>query len=508
MPTTPAFSDLDRVVFAARFFLLAGLWATLAVTHSGAYTAMLMITVTALLATLVTWSLRAQSLAVAISEGAVVGILAIAVDPTASAAIPYLAVPSLVGGLSGRLTGLFTTLGAEAAALGLTTLISPTQITQPLLGNLVLWLVAAMGTGLLGTSIHRLFAESRQTAAYRDAIDLISQLHTLSGALGEDLDVRTAAGRVLGAMGSTVPFDGAALIARNPTGEYVPVLFTSGSRPEEIAGLLGQLDQLWRTRRPWRAGNRFAVPLLRDNNVVCALIGHSATPPTSTELTAAAAAITGDILRLDAALMFGNIAASATLEERRRLAREVHDGLAQDLASLGYLIDALDPADPDLSSHIAGLRGQVTAVLREVRQSVSGLRTDLRSELSVGETVTVLAAQLEASNPFRVHVDVCETGTRLPQDAEAQLVRIAQEALNNARKHAAPENVWVNCHIAPPTARLEIRDDGIGLGARREGSHGLTIMGERAAQIGARLTMTSGADHRGTVVLVEMGGTP
>jgi len=147
-------------------------------------------------------------------------------------------------------------------------------------------------------------------------------------------------------------------------------------------------------------------------------------------------------------------------------------------------------------------------VLREVRQSVSGLRTDLRSELSVGETVTVLAAQLEASNPFRVHVDVCETGTRLPQDAEAQLVRIAQEALNNARKHAAPENVWVNCHIAPPTARLEIRDDGIGLGARREGSHGLTIMGERAAQIGARLTMTSGADHRGTVVLVEMGGTP
>ena len=67
--------------------------------------------------------------------------------------------------------------------------------------------------------------------------------------------------------------------------------------------------------------------------------------------------LTRDVLRLDAALMFGDIAASATQQERQRLAREVHDGLAQDLASLGYLIDALDPEDDAIDERISDVRG-------------------------------------------------------------------------------------------------------------------------------------------------------
>ena len=498
-------SDLHRVTLACRVFTLTGLWASVVSTGSSNYSALLLVTVTAVLATTITSTARGQSLNVAVAEAGVVGILAIWVDPAASAAVPYLAIPTLVGGLSARLTGVAYTLCAEAAALVIAGVASPEPLSNDALSSLVLWMVTATGTGLLGASIHRLFAESRTTTAYRDAIDLIEQLHSLSGQLSEGLDVRETADRVLTRATDLVPSTSAALLSRAHSGEYSPILFTEGSRPDQLADIVGRLDQVWRSRKLWRADQRYAVPLLRENNVVCVLIGHAIAPVSDNTLADAADALTGEVLRLDAALMFADIAASATHEERQRLAREVHDGLAQDLASLGYLIDALDPADPAITERIGDVRGQVTRVLREVRQSVTGLRTDLRGELTVGQSLAMLAARVEAENPFAVHVDISEADTRLSQKAEAQLVRIAQEAINNVRKHASPTNLWVNCHIDPPGAVISVRDDGVGLGLGREDSYGLSIMRERAAQIGASLTVSSGDGGRGTLVHVQLG---
>ena len=498
-------SDLDRVTLACRVFTLAGLWASVVFAGSANYSALLLVTVTALLATTITSSARTQSLSVAVAEAGIVGILAIWVDPAASAAVPYLAVPTLVGGLSGRLTGVAYTLCAEAAALVIAGVASPAPLSDTALSSLVLWMVTATGTGLLGASIHRLFAESRTTAAYRDAIDLIEQLHSLSGQLSEGLDVSETADRVLTRATDLVPSTSAALLTRTPAGEYTPILFTAGSQPDQLADIVGRLDQVWRSRKQWRADERYALPLLRDNNVVCVLIGHAAVPLADSMLADAADTLTGEVLRLDAALMFSDIAASATHEERQRLAREVHDGLAQDLASLGYLIDALDPSDPAIEERIGDVRGQVTRVLREVRQSVTGLRTDLRGELTVGQSLAMMAARVEAENPFAVHVDIKEAGTRLPQNAEAQLIRIAQEAINNARKHASPANLWVTCHVDPPEALISVRDDGVGLGPGRADSYGLSIMRERATQIGASLTVSPVPDGSGTLVRVQLG---
>ncbi len=501
----PPQSDLDRVTLACRVFTLAGLWASVVSTGSSNYSALLLVTVTALLATTLTSTARSQSLNVAVAEAGVVGILAIWVDPAASAAVPYLAIPTLVGGLSARLTGVAYTLCAEAAALVIAGVATPRPLSDAALAALVLWMVTATGTGLLGASIHRLFAQSRTTTAYQEAIDVMEQLHSLSAQLSEGLDVRETADRVLTRATARVPCASAALLARGHTDEYTPILFAEGSRPDQLADIVGRLDLVWRTRKPWRADQRFAVPLLRDDNVVCVLIGQAETAIDDNTLTKLADELTGDILRLDAALMFADIAASATREERQRLAREVHDGLAQDLASLGYLIDALDPRDPALDERIGDVRGQVTRVLREVRQSVTGLRTDLRGELTVGQSLAMLAARVEAENPFAVHVDINEATTRLSQDAEAQLIRIAQEAINNARKHASPENLWVTCRIDPPGAVITVADDGVGLGAGREDSYGLSIMRERAAQIGASLTVSPGAAGTGTLVRVQLG---
>jgi len=498
-------SDLDRVTLACRVFTLAALWASVMSTHTGNYSALLLVTVTAAIATTITSTARTKSLSVAVAEAGVVGVLAMWVDPAASAAVPYLAIPTLVGGLSARVTGVVYTLGAEVTALVIAGIASPGPLSNAALSSLTLWIATATGTGLLGASIHRLFGESRATTAYRDAIDLIEQLHVLSGQLSEGLDVQEIADQVLTRATGRIPCESAALLAREPSGEYAPIMFAAGSRPDQLAEIVGRLDQVWRSRQPWRHDESFAVPLLRDDNVVCIFIGRSARSLSESDLHTLPDELTGDVLRLDAALMFGDIAASATQQERQRLAREVHDGLAQDLASLGYLIDALDPKDDAIDERISEVRGQVTRVLREVRQSVTGLRTDLRGELTVGQSIAMLAARIEAESPFAVHVDINEGMTRLAQEAEAQLIRIAQEAINNARKHASPENLWVTCHIEPPGALVTIRDDGVGLGSGRDDSYGLSIMRERATQIGASLTVAAGAGGAGTLVRVRLG---
>jgi signal transduction histidine kinase len=103
-----------------------------------------------------------------------------------------------------------------------------------------------------------------------------------------------------------------------------------------------------------------------------------------------------------------------------------------------------------------------------------------------------------------VHLVLDEAPNRLPVDAETELLRIAQEAITNARKHANAENLWVTCSVNPPRATLRIEDDGGGLGKPRTDSFGLEVMRERAERVGAKLTVQN-RDDGGTSVEVTLG---
>jgi len=110
-----------------------------------------------------------------------------------------------------------------------------------------------------------------------------------------------------------------------------------------------------------------------------------------------------------------------------------------------------------------------------------------------------------------VHLTLDEAPTRLRSEVETELLRIAQEAITNARKHSSARNLWVDCRTRPPYVRIEIRDDGSGLGEGREDSYGLRIMRERAQRINATLQINNGVAHAetpGTSVLVTAGGEP
>jgi len=110
-----------------------------------------------------------------------------------------------------------------------------------------------------------------------------------------------------------------------------------------------------------------------------------------------------------------------------------------------------------------------------------------------------------ATSDLTVHLELDESPQRLRTESEAELLRIAQEAVTNVRKHASAANLWVTVRTAPPAALLRIEDDGLGLRAARADSYGMEIMRERAERLGATLTV-SARPNGGTIVEVVLGG--
>jgi signal transduction histidine kinase len=152
------------------------------------------------------------------------------------------------------------------------------------------------------------------------------------------------------------------------------------------------------------------------------------------------------------------------------------------------------------------LRERLTKVVGEVRRSVQTLRTEIGESDSLGTAIGSLARHLSASSGIPIHVTLDEQTTRLRPEIESELLRIAQEAMTNAVRHAQATAITVQCSVAPPSAEIAVADNGRGLGARRDDSHGLEIMRERAALIDGELTVTDNSPH-GTVVSVRLGST-
>ena len=169
-------------------------------------------------------------------------------------------------------------------------------------------------------------------------------------------------------------------------------------------------------------------------------------------------------LRLDTALVFDEIRTMATADERQRLAREIHDGVAQEVASLGYVVDDLASTtrEPEVAEGLRDLRGELSRVVAELRLSIFDLRSDVSATNGLGSALSDYVRQVGAKSDLTVHLTLDEAATRLSPAVEAELLRIAQEAITNARKHASAENLWVDCWTSPPQASLTVRDDGRG----------------------------------------------
>ncbi len=369
-------------------------------------------------------------------------------------------------------------------------------------------------------------------AAYRR----LSEPSTPARQLSTDPDAASIAAELLRTLARVAPYDGGAVLVAGPgAGLHELAVLSpggggSGKAPagQWDVGLASQtaIADAWRTeqvqvrdrqhqmqgqRQGPRRGSALVLPLRvgpRTVGLVAVETGRSrAYPPVV--VTAAEAAAHDLALRLDTALIVDEVRTLATTEERRRLGREIHDGVAQDLASLGYALDELvadvEGGDSALLAGLCRIREELSGVLREVRQSISDLRTSIDEHGGLGGAVAEYARGVGTTAPFRVHLRLDGTTARLPAGAEAELLRIAQEAITNVRKHARASNLWVTCLVTPPSALLRIEDDGAGLppGAR-PGSYGLEIMKERAQRLSASLSVRE-REPNGTLVEVTLG---
>jgi two-component system sensor histidine kinase DegS len=205
--------------------------------------------------------------------------------------------------------------------------------------------------------------------------------------------------------------------------------------------------------------------------------------------------------------------ASAREDERRRLARDLHDGPAQTLAAALFGVDlavnALDRAPATARDELLAARALVRDALDDVRALMAGLRPRLLEQHGLVVALNALAAMPPLwGTEVSVETQGISTGERLPAEVELALLRIAQEAVSNARRHGVASGVQVSLAVRRGVAELLVVDDGRGFlcepgflwSSRGEGLPG---MRERAELLGGTLQVES-APGAGTRIAVTL----
>jgi len=205
---------------------------------------------------------------------------------------------------------------------------------------------------------------------------------------------------------------------------------------------------------------------------------------------------------LERSLLYEEVAAGAIMEERSRLAREIHDGLAQHLAFLKMRVAWLQRSPTIDSQQLQDIEGVVATALTEARQAISTLRSDV-SDASAVEALASYAREFGQVAGIQSVVRIAEGAPDIGPRARAELMRIVQEALNNVRKHAEAHTVMVDMEPWAGGLRVTVADDGRGFvpEAVGDGHFGAEIMHERAAAIGGWLEIHS-QPGRGTEIVV------
>lgn len=212
---------------------------------------------------------------------------------------------------------------------------------------------------------------------------------------------------------------------------------------------------------------------------------------------------------------------AGALGERERLAREIHDTVAQALASVVTQLEAADqalPPDADVSGrHLSLARQAARDGLTEVRRSVQALRPELLDGSGLTAALRRLCERWSTETGVVARLQVDQDEVALHPEAEVALLRAAQEALANVARHARATSVTVVLSQDDDVAHLRISDDGVGVplpvpggpagpvGADADHStgFGLQAMGQRISAIGGRVTISS-TTGQGTTIAVEV----
>lgn len=466
--------------------------------------------------------LRAPAL---LAEAAYVSVAVVFTGSPQSPLLPYLIAPpaaagvtgSLLGGLIGQAVEVGLLVGVQAARPGGVSHVYAAVVTE--------WVMLGIGVLLFGMWMQRVIRTGKADPqqSYAAAFRLLSQLRLVARQLPVGLDSLSVAEGLLTSVAAAVPCRRAVVLVRNSSDELVP-LVQRGETGDWDPDLKGDnaFSRAWLSHQaewvrppksapgPGGASYALVVPLRTGLNTF-GLLALEALPAAEVgprQVQAVEEAAREAALRLGTSLLFDEVRQVATTEERRRLAREIHDGIAQEVAAIGFLLDELiaegeEAGGNGLLEPLTSLRREITRVVSDLRLSIFDLRTGIEPGRGIGAALAEYAQTVGRAAGFTVHLRMDEGPRRLTPDRETELLRIAQEAINNARKHARAGNLWLELEVRPPGALLRVSDDGVGLQGARPDSFGLGIMRERAERVGATLEILP-RPPTGTVVEVRL----
>jgi signal transduction histidine kinase len=205
-------------------------------------------------------------------------------------------------------------------------------------------------------------------------------------------------------------------------------------------------------------------------------------------------------------LAAGREADLATMRERNRLAREMHDSLGHALVSIAIKLEAvrlLYPVDSERATReLDDTTALVRSTMTELRHSLAGLRPAVLEEQPLQRALAELTRDMGQRTGITAEHCIDAQTAELDRGMQEAFYRVSQEALTNVAKHAAAQHVALSLAVRDGAAMLEVSDDGVGLGgAPRPGSGGLGVLGmrERIEALGGTLTIGPRSD-RGTVL--------
>lgn len=204
----------------------------------------------------------------------------------------------------------------------------------------------------------------------------------------------------------------------------------------------------------------------------------------------------------------GRLVLSEEQNDRRELARDLHDAVGQDLTAIVLQLKrCAEHAPPDLGNELVAVQDTARAGLLDLDELVHRLRPQVLEDLGLANALTALAETFSQQSGLRIARELERDLPLLGPDAELVIYRVVQESLTNVARHADASMVELTLERHGNRLTLRVRDDGKGLSAARAGGEGIRGMRERAFLIGADLSF-----HRrppsGLEVRLDLDGVP
>ena len=320
-------------------------------------------------------------------------------------------------------------------------------------------------------------AQARTVSLTGEAGALLRRLHELAETLDTGFDAPGSAEMALQDLSTRMRTARSAILVGYGQSPAVPLAIRGVDRtpwpdPTEPDSVLADA---WHDRIPtlgvWDGDaiqrSVIAVPLKDERGERLGVLvadRPAATPFTEDDLESAIEVAEAHAASIDLSVLFASLRERSSLEERERLAREMHDGVAQELVALGFGIDTLRhvarDAAPEIAQGLDDIRADISRILGDLRLQIADLRVGVRPDAGLGALIGARLQNVGTMTGVTTRMHLSETGFRLPAHTEVLIYRLFLAVMADARHAANAQAIDVSLNVAAPRAELWVSHDG------------------------------------------------